>query len=56
MSLEYSARAVGIGDGENGRKIVVFRTVCGRTVKVECDPNQADFVVRDLTPVEAPCA
>jgi hypothetical protein len=55
LSLEYEARAVAI-DSLCDKKVLVFRTVCGRTVKVVCDPNQADFVVRELNPVEAPCA
>jgi hypothetical protein len=55
VSLEYTARAVAI-DSIADKKMLVFRTVCGRTVKVLCDPNQADFVMRELNPVEAPCA
>ena len=50
MSLEYTARAVIVTDSQNGKKVLVFRTVCGRTVKVECDLNQADFVKRELEP------
>jgi hypothetical protein len=53
--LEYEARFLRITDSENGRKVLVFRTVCGRTMKVICDPNQADFVARELNIVE-PCA
>lgn len=56
MSLEYEARAVCVADSQNGRKIVVYRTICGRTLKVACDPNQADFVIRELNTVEPPCA
>ena len=56
MSLEYEARAVMVSDSQDGKKMIVFRTVCGRTVKVGCDPNQADFVMRELNPVQEPCA
>ncbi len=46
--LEYTARAVGSHDSHDGKKVLVFRTDCGRTVKVNCDPNQHDFVLREL--------
>lgn len=56
MSLEYTARAILVSDSENGRKVLVFRTDCGCTVKITCDPNQADFVVREVNPIKEPCA
>ena len=56
MSLEYEARAVAVLDSHDGRKVVVYRTVCGRTVKVTCDPNQSDFVVREFDSIQEPCA
>lgn len=56
MSLEYEARAVGISDSPDGKKMLVFRTVCGRTVKVIVHTNMADFAVRELNPVLEPCA
>jgi hypothetical protein len=55
MSLEYVARAVLVSDSENGRKVIVFRTECGRTVKVTCDPNQCEYVTREIN-MEPPCA
>lgn len=54
MSLEYEARFLRITDSENGRKVLVFRTKCHRTVKVHCDPNQKDLVVKELN-IEEPC-
>lgn len=55
MSLEYTARAVMVSDTENGRKVLVFRTTCGRTVKVFCDPNQCEYVTREIN-MQEPCA
>lgn len=55
-TLEYHARAVGITDTENGKKVLVFRTECNRTVKVFCDPNQSYFVVKELNHTEEPIA
>lgn len=49
MTLEYTARAVGSYDSPDGKKVLVFRTICGRTVKVTCDPNQEDFALRELS-------
>ena len=56
MSLEYEAVAVGISDPLDGKKMLVFRTVCKRTVKVLVHTNQADFAIKELTPVEEPAA
>jgi hypothetical protein len=56
MSLEYSARAMGIDDSPDGRKVLVFRTDCGRTVKVYVAHNMADFAIKELTTVGAPAA
>ena len=56
MSLEYSARAMGIDDSPDGKKVLVFRTECGRTVKVYVAHNMADFVIKELSTVEAPAA
>lgn len=56
MSLEYEARALGITDSQDGRKVLVFRTICGRTVRIVLHTNQADFVIKELNPVEEPCA
>jgi hypothetical protein len=44
MSLEYTARAIGIADSQDGKKVIVVRTICGRTVKVICEPNQTEYV------------
>lgn len=46
--IEYEARAMGITDSDAGKKVLVFRTVCGRTVKVIVHTNQADFTVKEL--------
>lgn len=56
MSLEYEARAMGIDDSPDGKKVLVFRTVCGRTVKVFVAHNMADFAIKELNPVMEPCA
>lgn len=55
MSLEYSARAMGIDDSPDGKKVLVFRTDCGRTVKVYVSHKQADFAIKELSPVMEPC-
>jgi hypothetical protein len=55
MSLEYEARAIAIDSQDGGNKVIVVRTKCHRTVKVYCDPNQADFVVLELKPIQEPC-
>ena len=56
MSLEYSVRAMGITDSPDGRKVLVFATDCGRTVKMYVAHNMADFTIKELNPVEAPAA
>jgi hypothetical protein len=56
LSLEYEARAMGVDDSPDGKKVLVFRTVCGRTVKVFVSHQQADFAVKELNPIESPCA
>lgn len=56
MSLEYSVRAMGIDDSPDGRKVLVFRTDCGRTVKVYVSHQQADFTIKELTTITEPCA
>jgi hypothetical protein len=55
MSLEYEARAIAV-DSQDGQKVIVVRTKCHRTVRIHCNPNQADFVVLELKPIEEPCA
>ena len=55
MSIEYEAKAMGISSID-GKKMLVFRTVCGRTLKVLVHTNMADFTIKDLTPIEEPCA
>lgn len=54
MSLEYNVRAMGISDSPDGRKVLVCRTECGRTVKLYVAHNMADFTIKELNPVEAP--
>jgi hypothetical protein len=56
VSLEYFARAMGIDDSPDGKKVLVFRTECGRTLKVYVHHNQADFAIKELNPVMEPCA
>lgn len=56
MSLEYSVRAMGIDDSPDGKKVLVCRTDCGRTVKLFVSHQQADFTIKELSTVEAPCA
>ena len=56
MSLEYSVRAMGITDSPDGKKVLVCRTDCGRTVKLYVAHTQADFAIKELNPVEPPCA
>jgi hypothetical protein len=56
MSLEYEARAMGIDDSPDGKKVLVFRTVCGRTVKVFVSHQQADFTIKELNQTMEPCA
>ena len=41
---------MGISDSVDGKKMLVFRTVYGRTLKVLVHVNMADFAVKDLTP------
>ena len=57
MSLEYEARAMGICDSQDGKKMLVFRTICGRTVRVVVHTNMADFVFKEinLNPLEESC-
>jgi hypothetical protein len=56
LSLEYEARALGIDDSPDGKKVLVFRTVCGRTVKVFVSHQQADFTIKELNQTMEPCA
>lgn len=56
MSIEYSARAMGVADSPDGKKVLVFRTECGRTVKMYVAHNMADFAIKELTPTQEPCA
>jgi hypothetical protein len=56
MPLEFDARAMGIDDSPDGKKVLVFRTVCGRTVKVFVSHQQADFTIKELNPTMEPCA
>lgn len=56
VSLEYSARAMGIDDSPDGKKVLVFRTECGRTVKMYVAHNMADFAIKELNPIVEPCA
>ena len=51
--IEYEARAMGITDSLDGKKVLVFRTECGRTLKVTVHTNQADFAIKTIgAPVE----
>jgi hypothetical protein len=53
MSIEYEAKAMGISDSSDGKKLLVFRTECGRTVKITVHTNQADFTIKQIgAPVE----
>jgi hypothetical protein len=52
MSLEYKCKAMGIRD-EDGDKVLVFATTCGRTVIVRVTATQADFTIKQIgAPVE----
>lgn len=54
VSLEYVVRALGVMDTPDGGKVIVARTVCGRTVKLGMHPGQADFVIKEINPVQEP--
>lgn len=54
MSLEYEIRAVGVLDIPDGGKVIVSRTVCGRTIRLVMHRGQADFVVKEINPVQEP--
>jgi hypothetical protein len=56
MSLEYEVRAVGVMDAPDGSKVIVSRTVCGKTVKLFMHRGQADFVIKEINPEQEPCA
>jgi hypothetical protein len=56
MSLEYRARAVAVSDSKQGEKVLLFGCEGGITVKVFIATDAADFAIRELEPVEAPCA
>lgn len=55
MSLEYDVRAVGVSDTPDGAKLIVFRTTCGKTVRMVMHRGQADFVIKEINPVQEPC-
>jgi hypothetical protein len=55
VSLEYEARAIAV-DSQDGQKVIVIRTKCHRTVRIYCDPNQAEFVIQELHPMQEPAA
>ena len=56
MSLEYEVRALGVMDLPDGSKAIISRTVCGRTVRLVMHRGQADFVVKEINPVQEPAA
>lgn len=56
MSLEYNVRAMGIDDSPDGKKVLVFACDGGLTVKVFVSHQQADFTIKELSPVMEPCA
>lgn len=47
---------MGIDDSPDGKKVLVFRTECGRTVKMYVAHNMADFAIKELNPIVEPCA
>lgn len=48
MTLEFEARAMGVSDSHNGKRVLVFRTTNGQTIKITVHENQADFAVRQI--------
>jgi predicted transcriptional regulator len=56
MSLEYRARAVAVSDSKTGEKVLICGCEGGITVKIFMPSDVADFAIRELNPVEAPCA
>lgn len=56
MSLEYDVKAIGISDSADGGKMLVCATVCNRTVKLFLSRQQGEFVIKELNPVQEPCA
>jgi hypothetical protein len=55
MSLEYDARCIAVDSQDGQHKVIVVRTKCHRTVRINCDTNQAEFVVLELKPIQEPC-
>ena len=54
--VKYKARAIGVTDSENGKKLICFRMACGASIQVECDPNQAELVIpREQEDKATPC-
>jgi hypothetical protein len=54
MALEYTARALGIHDSPDGKKVLCWRMSNGIALKIIVDPLMAEFVIQEITPPQEP--